>query len=154
MNPLSILFAVVVIGGLLYLFVRQNRERTSNAPLRGKIQAQVRYSTTLDHASILGTGGFHGTRGQWIRFKGPKRLVIGTDAFMLSLPQALREYVFTGNETTIAYSQAPSGLRVRDWIVITGQARDRQVHLAITHKQRLPEIWQALADTGAAQGAG
>ena len=87
----------------------------------------------------------------WIRFKGPKRLVVGADAFMISMPQALREYVFTGRESSIAISQAPSRLAERDWIIITGQAGGRQVQIAITKKEGLPEIWQALAGTGAAQ---
>lgn len=38
------------------------------------------------------------------------------------MPQALREYVFTGCESSITLSQMPSGLAARDWIVITGQA--------------------------------
>jgi hypothetical protein len=150
MEVLPILFSLVIVGGIVYLFVRQNRERTTNAPLRAEIQAQVRLSTPLDHVSILGTGGFGGTKGQWIRFKGPKRLVVGADAFMISMPQALREFAFSGRESSIALSQAPSRLTQRDWIIITGQAGDRQVQLAITRKENLPEIWQALAGTGAA----
>lgn len=151
MDPLPILMSFVVIGGILYLFMRQNRERTVNAPLRREIQEGVRFATKLDHASILGVGGFKGTRGQWISLRGPKRLVVGADAFMISSPQALREFVFTGRESSIRFSQAPSRLVQRDWIVITGQASDRQVQLAITKKAGLPEIWQALAGTGAAQ---
>jgi hypothetical protein len=69
----------VIIGGVMYLVMRRNRERFTNAPLRSQIEAQVGLSTPLDHVSILGTGGFEGTRGQWIRFKGPKRLA-GTGA--------------------------------------------------------------------------
>jgi hypothetical protein len=76
------------------LIMRRNRERFTNAPLRDEIQARVCLSTPLDHVSILGTGGFGGTRGQWIRVKGPKRLETGADAFMISLPS--REFVFTG----------------------------------------------------------
>jgi hypothetical protein len=151
MDPLPVLFSVVVISGILYLFVRQNRERTANAPLRGEIQAEARFAAKLDHASILGTGGFRGTRGQWIRLRGPKRLVVGADAFMISSAQAPRDFVFTGHESSIRFSQAPSRLIQRDWIVITGQDGDGQVQLAITKKEGLPEIWQALAGTGAAQ---
>lgn len=133
---------------IVYLFVRRNRERAGNAPLRNEIQGRVCLSTPLDHVSILGTGGFGGTRGLWIRFKGPKRLVVGADAFMISMPQALREYVFTGRESSIAIGQAPSRLAERDWIIITGQVGGRQVQVAITKKEGLPEIWQALAGTG------
>ncbi len=154
MDPLPILMTFVVISGLLYLFMRQNRERTINAPLRDEIQAGVRFAAKLDHARILGTGGFRGTRGVWISLRGPKRLVVGADAFMISSPQAGREFVFTGRESSIRFSQAPSRLVQRDWIVITGQAGDRQVQLAITKKAGLPEIWQALAGTGAAQDWG
>jgi hypothetical protein len=152
MDPLPVLMPFVVIGGILYLFMRQNRERTANAPLRGEIQARVRFATKLDHVGILGTGGFGGTRGQWIRLRGPKRLVVGADAFMISSPQALREFVFTGRESSIQFSQVPSRLVQRDWIVIAGQVSGRQVQLAITKKAGLPDIWQALAGTGAAQG--
>ncbi len=154
MNPLPVLASLVIVGGILYLFVRRNRERTANAPLRGEIQAGVRFATRLDHVSILGTGGFGGNRGQWIRLRGPKRLVVGADAFMISLPQALREFVFTGRESAIQYSRAPSRRAEGDWIVITGQASGRQVQLAITKSAGMPEMWQALAETGAAQGPG
>jgi hypothetical protein len=90
-----------------------------------------------------------GTRGQWIRVKGLKRLEADADAFTISLPS--REFVFTGRESSIAIIQARSGLVKRDWIVITGQAGGRQVRVAITKKAGLLEIWQALTGTGAAQ---
>ena len=150
----------VVIGGILYLFMRQNRERTANAPLRGEIQARARFATKLDHASILGTGGFRGTRGQWISLRGPKRLVVGADAFMISSPQALREFVFTGRESSIRFSQAPSRLVQRDWIVITGQASDRQVQLRSRRRRacqrsgrRLPEPVQHRTGTPLAKAS-
>jgi hypothetical protein len=132
---------------IVYLFVRRNRERDGNAPLRNEIEARVSFRTPLYGASVLGTGGFGGTRGMWIPLRGPKRLTVGTDAFMVSAPQSLREYVFTGCESSIALSQAPSRIVNRDWIVITRQAGDRQVRLAIT-RDNLPEVWQALAGTG------
>ena len=86
MRVLPALMSFVVVGGIMYLLMRRNRDRSANAPLRDEIQAQVCLSTSLDHVSILGRGGFEGTRGQWIRFKGPKRLVVGTEASMISLP--------------------------------------------------------------------
>ncbi len=76
-------------------------------------------------------------------------MIVGTDAFMMSAPQALREFVFIGRESSIAFSQAPSRLVDRDWIVITGQAGGREIQLAIT-RDNLLEVWQALAGTGAA----
>ena len=82
----QVLIPLLVIGGIVYLFTRWNRERAGNAPLRGEIEAQVCFETTLDRASILGTGGFGGTRGVWIPLRGPKRLIVGTDAFMVSAP--------------------------------------------------------------------
>jgi hypothetical protein len=148
---LPALMSFVVVGGIMYLLMRRNRDRSTNAPLRDEIQAQMCLSTSLDHVSILGRGGFEGTRGQWIRFKGPKRLVVGAEAFMISLPGASREFAFTGRGSSIAFSQAPSRLAKRDWIVITEDAGGRQVQLAITKKSGLLEIWQALAGTGAAQ---
>jgi hypothetical protein len=57
MNPLPVLIPFVVFGGIMYLFMRQKRERTANAPLRGEIQTGVRFATGLDHVSHLGTGG-------------------------------------------------------------------------------------------------
>lgn len=135
----------------MFLLMRRNRDRFTNAPLRHEIQARTSLSTSLDHVSILGAGGFGGTRGQWIRFRGPKWLAVSADAFMISLPGASREFAFTGRESSIAFSQAPSRLAERDWIVITGDASGRRVQLAITKKSGLLEIWQALAETGAAQ---
>ncbi len=151
MQALSALMSFAVIGGIMYLVMRRNRERFTDAPLRGEIQSRVCLSTPLEHVSILGTGGFEGTRGQWIRFKGPKRLIVGADAFMISLPGASREFAFTGRESSIAFSQERFRLAKRDWIIITGEAGGRQVQLAITKKSGLLEIWQALAGTGAAQ---
>jgi hypothetical protein len=109
----------------------------------------VCFETTLDRVSKFGTGGFDGTRGYWIPLRGPKRLIVGTDAFMVSAPQALREFVFTGHESSIEFARMPFRLATRDCIVITGQVGGRQVQLAIT-QDNLPDIWQALAGTGAA----
>lgn len=142
----EVLIPLVIIGGLVHMFMRQNRERAGNAPLRDEIAARVCFETTLDRASFLGTGGFGGTRGVWIRLRGPKRLIVGTDAFMVSSPQALSEFVFRGSESSIAFGQA---WNPDDCIMITGQAGGRQVQLAITGGN-LPDIWQALAGTGAA----
>jgi hypothetical protein len=149
MDPLPLLVGLAIIAsGWVYMFKRQDRERAGNAPLRAEIEARVCFATRLDRVSKLGEGGFRGTAGYWIPVRGPKRLVVGTNAFMISMPQALREYVFTGCESSIAFSQMPSGLAARDWIVITGQAGGRQVQLAITKKEGLPDIWQALVGTG------
>ncbi len=146
---LPLLMPLLIIGGWVYMFKRRNRERGRNAPLRAEIEAQVRFETNLYRASILGTGGFGGTRGYWIPLRGPKRLIVGTYAFTVSAPQALREFVFTGRESSIAFTRMPARLVDRDWIVITGQAGGRQVQLAIT-QDNLLDVWQALAGTGAA----
>lgn len=138
----EVLISLVIFGGLVYMFMRRNRERSGNAPLRGEIEARVCFETTLDRASFLGTGGFGGTRGVWIPLRGPKRLIVGTDAFMVSAPQALSEFVFRGSESSIAFDPD-------DYVMITGQAGGRQVQLAITGGN-LPDIRQALAGTGAA----
>jgi Domain of unknown function (DUF4328) len=121
-----------------------NHGRAGDAPLRAEIEARVCFETTLDRASILGTGGFGGTRGVWMRLRGPKRLIVGTDAFLISAPQALREFVFRGYESSIAFGQA---VNPDDYIKITGPAGGRQVQLAITGND-LQGIWQALAATG------
>jgi hypothetical protein len=55
----------------------------------------------------LGSGGFGGTR-YWYTQKGPKRLIVGADAFMISAPQALSEFVFTGAESSIALTRCGS----------------------------------------------
>ena len=142
----QVLIPLLIIGGMVYLFTRRNRERTGNAPLRGEIEARVCFETTLYRVSILGTGGFGGTRDMWFPLRGPKRLIVGTDAFMVSAPQALREFVFRGPESSIAFGQVAN---LGDCIIITGQAGSCQVQLAIT-RDNLPDIWQALARTGAA----
>jgi hypothetical protein len=138
---------LAILCGIAYLFVRRNRERDRNAPLRTDIEARVSFRAPLNRVSVLGTGGFGGTRGMWIPLRGPKRLTVGTDAFMISAPQALREYVFTGRDSSIALSQAPSRIVSRDWIVVTRQDGNRRLRLAIT-RDNLPEVWQALAGTG------
>jgi hypothetical protein len=146
-----LLAPLLIAGGWVYMFRRRNRERDRNAPLRREVQADVRFEAILYRASILGTGGFGGTPGYWIPLRGPKRLIVGTEAFIVSAPQALREYVFAGRESSIAFTRMPSRLmdRDRDWIVIKGQAGGRHVQLAIT-QDNLRDVWQALAGTGAA----
>jgi hypothetical protein len=132
---------------IVYLLARQHRERDGNAALPIEIGERVSFRAPLDQASILGTGGFGGTRGMWIPLRGPKRLTVGTDAFMVSAPLAGRQFLFRGRDSSIALSQAPSRIVTRDWIVITRQDGDRQLRLAIT-RDNLPEVWQALAGTG------
>ena len=138
---------VCVAAGLV---IRRNRTHARNAPLRSAIEAQVCSETALSRVCKLGTGGRGGTRGVWIDVRGPKRLIVGTDAFMISAPQALREFVFTGRESSIALTQLRFGPAGRDWIVITGLADGSQVQLAITTDGNLMDAWQALAGTGAA----
>ncbi len=140
--PLVVIGTVMWLGTLMWSYPR-------TAPLRREIQAQVCFATTLDRASLLGTLGFGGTGGRWIRLQGTKRLTVGTSAFMVSAPQALREFAFRGCESSIAFSRMPSRLVDRDWIVITGQSGGRKVQLAITNRN-LPEVWQALERAGAA----
>ena len=147
-----IVYALIWAGTRLWL----HRQRRRSSGLRGQIEAHVCFETALSQASLLGTrgyAGFGGTRGRWIALQGPRRLIVGADAFIFSAPNALKEYVFSGRDCSIAYSQAPSRFVNRDWIVITGQADGRQVQLAISH-DNLPEIWQALTGTGVAYGHG
>lgn len=144
---LELVFSLGIPCGIAYLFVRRSRERDRNAPLRDDIEASASFRAPLHRASVLGTGGFGGTRGRWIFLRGPKRLTVGADAFMVSAPQALREYVFTGRDSSIALSQGPSRIVNRDWIVITRRGGGRQLRLAITG-DNLPVVWQALAGTG------
>jgi len=151
MNLLPQLLApLLILGAAIYMFMRRNGERARNAPLRGEIAARTCFETKLHRVSILGTGGFAGVRGYWVPITGPKRLVVGTDAFMVSAPQAFREFLFTGRESSIAFARMPSRLvgRDRDWIVIKGQSNGRQVQLAIT-RDNLLDVWQALAGAGA-----
>jgi hypothetical protein len=67
---LGIIVAIAIPGAIAYLFVRQNRERAGNAPLREEIEARVSLRTPLSGASVLGTGGLGGTRGVWIVITG------------------------------------------------------------------------------------
>jgi hypothetical protein len=142
--PLGVVGTLMWVGSLMW----RNRQRARNTPLRSEIEAQVCFATTLEYASILRKGVL-GIPGRWIPMQGPKRLIVGTDAFIFSAPRALHEFVFRGRECSIAFSQAPSRFVNRDWIVITGQADGRLVQIAISHDNLL-EVWQALAGTGAA----
>ena len=144
---------LAIACGIVYLFARRNRERNENVPLRNDIEAGVALRTSLHRASVLGTGGFGGTRGMWIPLRGPKRLTVGAGGFTVSAPLASREFTFTGSDSSIALSQAPSRVVSRDWIVITRNDGNRQLRLAIT-RDNLPEVWQALAGTGVALAPG
>jgi hypothetical protein len=86
----------------------------------------------------------------WIDVRGPTRLIVGTDAFMISAPQALSEFVFTGGESSISLTQMRFGPAGRDWIVIKDLADGSRVQLAITTPGSLTDAWRALAGTGAA----
>src|ERR1700722_7721761 len=138
---------LAIACGIVYLFARRNRERDENAPLRNEIEAGVTLRTSLHRASVLGTGGFGGTRGMWVPLRGPKRLTGGAGGFTVSAPLASREFTFAGSDSSIALSQAPSRVVSRNWIVITRNDGNRQLRLAIT-RDNLPEVWQALAGTG------
>jgi hypothetical protein len=146
--PLLVVLTIAV--GMALMSSRRISERARNAPLRTEIEAQVCFETALDRVCKLGTGGFGGNRGVWIDVRGPTRLIVGTDAFMISAPLALREFVFTGRESAIALTQMRFGPAGRDWIVIKGSADGSQVELAITTHGHLMDVWQALAETGAA----
>jgi len=140
---------LAIACGIVYLIARRNRESDENAPLRTEIAAGVTLEVPLHRASVLGTGGFGGTRGFWIRLRGPKRLTVGAHGFTVSAPQSSRQFAFTRSDSSLALSRAPSRVVTRDWIVITRLDRDRPLQLAIT-SDNLPEVWQALAGTGAA----
>jgi hypothetical protein len=137
---------LAIACGILFLVVRRNRERDGSAPLRNEIAAEVTFRVSLHRASVLGTGGFGGTRGSWIPLRGPKRLTVSADGFVVSAPLAMREFVFTGRDSSIAVSRAPSRVVTRDWIVITPRGGGRPLAIA---SDKLPEVWQALAATGA-----
>jgi len=69
------------------------------------------------------------------------QLIVGTDSFIFEAPSAFKEYGFKGSECSIAFSQEPSSVFVmRNWIVITGLTRGRQVQLAIRGK-RWMAVW-------------
>jgi hypothetical protein len=92
MAPVSAVMEFVVTlaiaCGIVYLLARRNRERNGNAPLRHEIEGDVSFRAPLHCASVLGTGGFGGTRGMWIRLRGPKRLTVGANGFVVSAPLA------------------------------------------------------------------
>jgi hypothetical protein len=142
----QVVITLAIPCGILYLIARRNRDRNENAPLRDEIEAEASLRMPLHRASVLGTGGFGGARDRWIPLRGPKRLTVGADGFVVSAPQALREFAFAGRDSSIEVSRAPSRIVNRDWIIMT--PRDGGRSLAIT-SDNLPEVWQALAATGA-----
>lgn len=149
--PLVIIYVLMLAGRR----VSRNRQRAGIAPsLHGEIGAQECFTTPLNEVSIFGPGRFAGNLRRWVPLPAPRRLVVGTNAFAVSAPNAARggggpELVFRGCECSISYSYAPSRLGNRDCIIITGQGRNGPVQLAISHDNLL-EIWHALAGTGAA----
>ena len=146
---------LAIACGIVYIFVRRNRERDRNAPLPSEIEAGVSFRARLDHASVLGTGGFGGTRGVWIALRGPKRLTVGADGFVVSAPQALREFVFTGRDSSIAVSRAPSRIVNRDWRAITLNGRRPAARTRYDERQSaggLAGAGRNRCDTGACGG--
>jgi hypothetical protein len=149
---LVMLAPVVIIGTLMWVGVRVwPYPRT--ASLRREVEAQVCFATALGRASVLRMSGITGTGSRWYPVRGPIQLTVGTSAFLVFAPQAVRQFAFRGSECSIAISQAPSRSFRSDWIVITGLSGGRPLQLAIA-PGNLPEVWQALAAAGAAQLAG
>lgn len=148
---MGLVILAVIACAAAGLVIRRNRQRARNAPLRDGIEAGVCFETPLDRVCQLGTGGLlGGTRDMWIDVRGPKRLVVGTDAFMISAPQAFHEFMFTGPESSISLTQMRFGPAGRDWIVIKDLTDGSKVQLAITMRGNVMDAWQALAGTGAA----
>jgi hypothetical protein len=149
--PLAILSALMVAGRR----VSRNRQRARIAPhMRSEMEARECFTTPLTDVSIFGPGRFAGNLRHWVPLPAPRWLVVGTDAFIVSVPNAASgaggpELVFRGCECSITYSRAPSRLGNCDCIIITGPAGHGQVRLAIS-RGNLLEIWHALAGTGAA----
>lgn len=150
---LALVAQVSIVAVLMWAGTRLviNRQRARTAGLRSEIEAQRCFATTLDAARVYLITTFGRDGHAWVSLQGPRRLIVGTDGFIFSAPNALRDYAFRGRECCISLSQAPSSLFVkRDWIVITGLAGGRQVQLAISN-DNLSEIWRALAASGADQ---
>jgi hypothetical protein len=142
-GPLGVAYTLMWAGTRVVL----NRQRTKAGGLRSEIAARMRFTTTVDHACLYRISAFGRS---WVSLRGPRRLIVGSDAFIFEAHNALKEFAFRGGESSIAFSQAPSVTFVtRDWIVFTGQAAGRHVQLAISN-DNLMDIWQALAATGAA----
>jgi hypothetical protein len=99
---LPLLAQVGIVAALMWLgtLIWRNRVRARNAPLRSEIEAQVRFATALDRASVLGTG-WVGIRGRWFPLQGPKRLIVGADAFIFSRAPG---------PSASLYSRAPNAL--------------------------------------------
>jgi hypothetical protein len=148
LDILKVLPVVLIVVAVVGTRRRRDREGAMNAPLRDEIAARVVFETALDHVSFVGEGGFAGTLGYWISSTDPARLVVGTDAFVIS--SFSREFAFRGCESSIALSQEPSRMVRRDYVIITGGSGDQWHEVAISRNRDLQEIWMALAGTGAA----
>lgn len=143
-----VLWLLMAVGIVMFVLARRNRERARNALLRSEIEELARFETPLDRVMFLGTGDFRGEiRDWWISRKG--RLIVGSGAFVISVPWSVRDDVFTGSDSVIEFRHVPYRAAGRDLIIVTGQRGTRQVQVAIRRKGALPEIWQALAGTGA-----
>lgn len=120
---MQFVFLALILCVAAVLVIGWNRERARNAPLRSEIKGQVCFEAALGRVSQLWTGWLRGSSGEWVPLRGPKRLIVGTDAFIVSAPQALREYV------PVAWMQAmtPEGPQMRD----EDQYVPRQGHMVI-----------------------
>jgi hypothetical protein len=153
MDLLALMAQAGIAGALLWVGTRLwlNRQHARNSGLRAEIEAQTHFATTVDYARDNRVTTFARNGRAWVSLGGG-RLIVGTDSFIFEAPRALREFVFRGSECSIAFSQEPSSVFVRrNWIVVTGPIRGRQVQLAIS-SDNLMDIWQALTGTGVAYG--
>jgi hypothetical protein len=74
---------LAILSIISYLFVRRNRERDGNAPLRNEIEARVSFRAPLNRASVLGIGGFEGTRHAGVLVEPCRSLATGGEPPLL-----------------------------------------------------------------------
>ena len=56
MHWLPLIWTLVIIGGIVYVFVRQERERARSAPLRAEIRAVIEAGCALQrHLTVSGS---------------------------------------------------------------------------------------------------
>ena len=143
----------IVISGLA--FAKIQRKQKGLRPLKAFAQGQeVLYRLPVAVKYKLGSGWSIKTlAGMEVVIRSG---VIGVSMTAASLGETLgSDWMFRAPETTIEVSGEPShGIRIRQWIVLTGTEQDKSASLAISSTDRLGDIWRALVDAGARATSG
>jgi hypothetical protein len=146
---MEFVMVAAVVSMFTIIFGKVWLKRREEAPLRREVRAQgIIFRTRLYNVKEKKSQEWFTAMYREIY------LIVRADAFEIScIIPPIRvvlglEYYFRARETTIEVSRLP-GIKNRDWIVVTGRQRGKEIRLAIAQTRDLRDAWNALVAAGA-----